>query len=284
MVETSGTSASGVDRPVFIVGPHRSGTTLVYGFLSKHADVGWISAADRRFPNSPLLAHVVSRLGYGNFPHEGQRIWDRHWTGQDDRMGPQQATPEATAWYREKVRRIVGLRGRTRFLAKYPRHSLRLGWLDAVFPGCLFLQVVRDWRAVVHSTVRRMGRREGDAGDDAYFGVRIPGWRETMAEPHPVVASRIYRYVTLHLEAEAATWGPRLRRVGYEALCARPGEELRGVCDWAGLRWTPEFEAAASRTLEPRNSSWKTGLDAAVLAKIRAEDPTFYGRYEVAGA
>jgi len=46
----------------------------------------------------------------------------------------------------------------------------------------------------------------------------------------------------------------------------------------------PEFEAAASKALEPRNVRWKEGLDQALLAKIRAEDPTFFARYEFAGA
>jgi hypothetical protein len=125
-----------------------------------------------------------------------------------------------------------------------------------------------------------MDRRDADVGDDAYFGVRIPGWRETKGEDHQVTAARIYRAVTLHLEAEGPRYGPRFRRLGYEDLCASPVAEIRAVADWAGLRWTPEFEAAASRALEARNVRWKEGLDQGVLARIRAEDPAFFARYE----
>ena len=38
-----------VDRPIFIMGPHRSGTTLLYNILAAHPDVGYFNRANRRF-------------------------------------------------------------------------------------------------------------------------------------------------------------------------------------------------------------------------------------------
>jgi hypothetical protein len=272
--------SNAVDRPVFLRGPHRSGTTLVYKFLARHPDAAWFTAADRRLENAPALAHAAARLGLGAYPHEAQRIWDRFRDRDDDVMGAADAAPKQAAWHRRRVLRVLELRGRTRFVAKYPRLSLRLDWLDAVFPGALYLHVVRDWRAVVNSTVSRRVKREGREGDLEWFGVRIPGWRELDALPHPVAAGRIYRHVTLHLEKETERYGPRLRRVRYEEFCADPVAASRGIADWAGLRWTPEFEEKVRRPLKARNDKWKTGLGEKVVADIRAEDPAFYARYE----
>jgi hypothetical protein len=269
-----------VDRPVFIVGPHRSGTTLVYTTLAQHPELGCFREADRRFRNSPAFAHFLYRLGRKTKPHECQGLWDLWWPGVDDAMGPADATPEVCRWYRERVRRTLELRGRPRFVAKYPRHSLRLGWLDAVFPGCLFLHVTRDWRAVVHSTAKWKAKRAGRPGDDAYFGVRIPGWREPHDRTPAADAARIYRYVTQHLEGEAARYGDRFRRVSYEDFCARTLDELRGIAGWAGIGWSPAFERVAASGLEARNDSWRTALDPAELDRIRAEDPAFFSRHE----
>ena len=61
-----------------------------------------------------------------------------------------------------------------RFVAKYPRLSLPVGWLDALFPDALFVHLKRDWRAVVMSTVKRERKRK--AYSERWFGVRIPGW------------------------------------------------------------------------------------------------------------
>lgn len=227
----------------------------------------------------PRIAHLLVQLGMKTKPHEAQQLWDLEWTGDDDRMGAADARPAVVAWYRERVRRTVELRGRTRFLAKYPRHSLRLGWLDAVFPGCLFLHVTRDWRAVVHSTAKWKAKREAK-GSDAYFGVRIPGWRDRDGSPPALVAGRVFRYVTRHLEDEAAHWGPRFARVAYEDYCARPLDEMRRIVDWAGLGWTPDFEKRIERDLEARNDAWRTGLEPALVERIRAEDPEFFARHE----
>lgn len=268
------------DRPIFIVGPHRSGTTLVYTSLAKHPDVAWFAEADRRLRTWPALAHLLVRLGRKASPHEAQQLWDLRWRGDDDRMDAADARADDVAWYRERVRRTLELRGRSRFLAKYPRHSLRLGWLDAVFPGCLFLHVTRDWRAVVHSTAKWRTKRRDRPGDEAWFGVRVPGWRDPSDEPPAVAAGRIFRHVTRHLEAEAARWGPRMVCVTYEDFCARPLGELRRIADWAGLAWTPAFERRVDHPLEARNDSWRTALDPATLDRIRATDPEFFARHE----
>ncbi len=52
-----------VDRPIFIVAPHRSGTTLLYRLLAEHPDVGFYNPANRRWRNFPRLAHLRTRLG-----------------------------------------------------------------------------------------------------------------------------------------------------------------------------------------------------------------------------
>jgi hypothetical protein len=274
-----GEGAAAVDRPIFIVGPHRSGTTLVYRFLSRHADVGFYAAADRRLGSLPLLAHLAFRAGVAAYPHECQRIWDRFHAGEDDRADASGATPEVAAWHRPRAARTLALRGRARLLAKYPRLSLRLAWLDAVFPGCLFLHVTRDWRGTVNSTVQRRVRRAPAGEEGGWFGVRVPGWRGLDALPHPIAAARIYREVTLHLEREAERWGPRLRRVSYEGFCADPVGTCEGIAGWAGRPWTGDSRALVDRKLSPRNDKWKEGIGGSVDA-IRAEDPAFYARCE----
>lgn len=272
-----------IDRPLFIVGPHRSGTTLVYRFLSRHPDVAFFTNLDRRFRASPVLAHLLGSamagLGSRPFPHEGQRLWDRFRTGEDDRMDAGDAPPEVAAWFRGRVLRVLSLRGRTRFLAKYPRLSLRLPWLDAVFPGCLFLHVTRDWRATVHSTASWRASREERGGESTWFGVRVPGWRSINGTP-VAAAARIFREVTVHLEGERERFGERLRVVRYEDFCARPAEEVRAITAWAGLAWSPEFEARVTRNLSARNDSWREALDPEELERIRAGDPGFFARHE----
>jgi hypothetical protein len=267
-----------VDRPVFIVGPHRSGTTLLYKILADHPRSGCLDRMNHRFPGLPGLAALFSKVLGGGGPKECQHFWDHHWDGADDFMGPEQAGPAVALWYRRRVAKVLALRGASRFVGKYPRLSLRLPWLDAVFPGCIFLHMVRDWRAVVNSTVARKLKRNKREG--GWFGVRIPGYREMGDLPPEVSSGRIYRIVTRELEAQAPRYPGRFFRASYEEICADPVAAIRHLAGQCDLPFDPEFEARIPKTLKSANHKWKERLTPDAVELIRAEDPEIFSRYE----
>ncbi|MBL8898484.1 MAG: sulfotransferase [Planctomycetes bacterium] len=267
-----------IDRPIFIVGPHRSGTTLLYGMLSKHPALGYLNRANHRFPGLPGFAHLLTRLGAPDDPQEAQHVWDKLWTLPDDRMDASAVTDAQRAFYPALVERVLRLRKRARFLAKYPRLSLRLGWLDALFPGCYFLHVVRDWRAVLRSTIERKVKREKRGG--GWFGVRIPTWREDEALPPDASSARIFAYVTRELEAARARYPGRLLRVRYDEICADVEGQMKALCASMGLECTPSFLAGLPRDLKCADYKWRDHLKAERVAELRAADPELFGRYE----
>lgn len=269
-----------IDRPVFIVAPHGSGTTLLYKMLARHPEIGFLNRNNKRHPGSPRLAWLRTRLTGRDRPMEAQSVWDRFGRGEDDTRGREQAGPDCIAWYRRTVRTVLQLRGAPRFLAKYPRLSLRLDWLDEIFPGAIFVHLTRDWRGVVRSTARRRRRRR--ARGAGWFGVRVPGWREMAELPDEVAATRIFAHVTAVLERAASDFGERVVRVSYESLCAEPIETSRGLCARLGLGWLPAFESTLPRNLRSANDRWRRDLGAALVDRLRAEAPELLGRSEEA--
>jgi hypothetical protein len=275
-----GESALDLDRPIIIVGPHRSGTTLLYGLLAQHRDLGWFDGFDQRFPRSPFLARWLRRLGLGatRDPHEAQHLWDLAMTADDDRLSRADATPRWVSFYRWRVAATLRERARTRFLAKYPRLSLRLDWLDALFPGATFVHMVRDWRAVVCSTVER--KRKRARREERWFGVRVPGWRELGGLGHELAAGRIYRAVSEALEDAAPRYGARFVRASYEELCRDPRGTIDRVCEACGLARDAGLLDGLPPSFTSANDKWRTGLDPAAVEAIRAESPAFFARYE----
>jgi len=271
--------AKTIERPIFIVSPHRSGSTLLYRMLGAHPDTGYFTRMNRRLPGFPRIAWWMTRLGVRDDPMEAQRIWDRFRRGNDDRMGAREATPAACAWYRRLVATVLALRGARRFVAKYPRLSLRISWLDAVFPDALFLHLSRDWRAVVSSTVKRIRKRRDRGG--GWFGVRIPEWASMESLEPEIVAGRVFRHVTSTLEREGPAFGDRYFHVRYEDLCARPRPTVRAIASWCGLRFDDAFEELVPAELRSANGKWRTHLDPAKIDEIRAEAPDFFARHEV---
>src|SRR5687768_15997753 len=133
-------SAAEIDRPIFILGPPRSGTTLLYETLARHPDVGYLHLGFKRFPGVPRLGQALVRARiYPDQPKEAREFWNRFATREDDAMDAADATPEVVAWYRLAVAGLLRAQGATRFVAKLPALSLRARWLDAVFPGCHFV-------------------------------------------------------------------------------------------------------------------------------------------------
>jgi len=268
-----------IDRPIFIVGPHRSGTTLLYRLLGQHPDVGYFNRMNHRLRGYPLLSHILTSIRVrGDQPVEAQRIWDRFKYRDDDVMTADDISPEAIAWFRALVDWVLRLRHADRFLAKYPRLSLRLPWLDALFPGAIFLHMTRDWRAVVNSMVWRKTKREKREG--GWFGVYIPNWRDLESISHEVASGRIFRFVNLMLENEASRLGNRFITVSYEDLCRNPSGTLRNLSDVCGLRWDKHFAEIIPDEFKSANFKWREELDPLIIESIREEDPEFYRRYE----
>ena len=209
---------------------------------------------------------------------ELQKIWDRFWYRDDDRMDAKDATPEVISWYRKKVCRVLRLRNAKRFLAKYPRLSMRLGWIEAVFPGALFVHIIRDWRAVVASTLMRRYKREIKGG--GWYGDRIPGWKEMGGLPPEIVAGRQYRSLTKSLESKENNYPGRFNKIYYTQLCKQPVETVRYIVESCDLSWTEDFAKKIRRDLKSRNDKWRTQLDPSQIEKVRAEDPEFFAQHE----
>ncbi|MHC4925564.1 MAG: sulfotransferase family protein, partial [Planctomycetota bacterium] len=269
-----------IDRPIFILGPHRSGTTLLYKLLGRHPDVAFFSDADRRLQRSPRVAHLVTRFGIWDQPHEAQVFWDRFREGEDDALDAGDLSDEARAWFQRRVGRVLRIKRSQRFLAKYPRLSARVGWINEMFPDALFLHLVRDWRAVVNSALGKWNRRDNHRGKGSWYGVRIPGWREMKDDPHAVVSARQYRWIALELERRAEELGERFMTLSYEDLCDHPVDTVRSIANWTGLEWSDSYQGTIRPRLRSRNHKWKENLDEETLGLIRAEDPKFSSRFE----
>jgi hypothetical protein len=278
--------AAKVDRPIFIVAPPRCGTTLLYRCLVSHPEVGFFNRANRNFPDSPRLARWVTRVGgafglYRDTPRESRALWFRFFPEREvDLADERDARPEVRAWYEQRIAAVLELRGAKRYASKLPAHSVQIPFLDALFPDALFVQPLRDWRAVVASTV---AKRERDF-PGAWFGVRMPGWREMAARPLHFGAAWQYRVVHEHLEEQALRRPDRYLRLRYEELVAAPAETMRRVFEFCALRCDEAILARLPSEIRPTHERWRDRLTPPMLAEIVREHPDFWRRHESAAA
>ncbi len=267
------------DRPIFILGPPRSGTSVLYKLLCTHPDVAFMHRGFKKLPRLPRLAHALERLGLvGSTPKEATAFWDRHRHGRLDVMTAAEATPRVRDWYRAVIAVVLRVTGRSRFVAKCPPLSVRVPWISAVFPGALFVVADRDWRAVVSSTTVK---REQNAARERreFFGVRVPGHKHLKGLPSEHSAARIYRIVHEMLDDWEAERPGRFHHVVYAQLCDDPRGVLRGVAASCGLSFPREFEESLPESLPKSNHKWRESLDAGLVERIRAAEGPALDRF-----
>jgi len=227
-----------VQQPVFLIGCPRSGTTIAVDL----------------FALQPELANLS----------EGPEIWDphgyldfeadHHWTAADVR-------PRDAARLHARFEYHRRWHGKARFVNKYPRSSVRIDYMRAVFPDAVFIHVVRDGRAAAASMLQALGRRRrGQLKPDMPF-CHPPGWRELVREDKAEQVALQWREVVGFIRNKRAELGPAYHEFKYEEMCDDPRGVLAAAWRFAGLRVDEDIVASLPERLESQNFKWKEQLN-----------------------
>jgi Sulfotransferase family len=292
-----------IDRPIFIVGCHRSGTTVLYEALARHPDVACFTNASNLLPRVPVLSNAVCRLlGLDTVrqerflkddilftpttPNEGIRIFERYAAGAPGRADHvldethADADPAAAGYLRATIRKHLRYFGASRFLNKNPDNSVRLRYLNELFPDAVFVHLVRDGRAVCASLLKARDLARRFFGGDhrhATSATKVRGWDEIAAiwDESPVAgAGLLWREVLAAVGHARELIGPeRFLDVRYEDFVTRPHEHLQTLARFCQLRLDdsvePVFaEAASTLELGARNDAWKERFSREDLARL----------------
>lgn len=140
---------SEINRPIFIVGCHRSGTSMLRVSLDSHPRIS-IGNED---PTLYSLAKTDTDLCRAR--REGYGFSEEEWFGLVRRM------------VEEIFMRYAASQGKTRWGLKFPPNSLIIGYLNRLYPDCQVIHIVRHPRDVIASGLRKWGKKKG-----AYYGRR----------------------------------------------------------------------------------------------------------------
>jgi Sulfotransferase family len=256
------------DRPIFVVSPPRSGTSLLYRSIGDHPQVGYFTHADKKFPEHPRWARFFTRIRvYGDQKRESRALWTRFHPGGDRPLTAADALPEEREWLHWRIERTLALRRASRFAAKLPVFSVRVPWLDALFPSALFLHIRRDWRPVVSSMLVKADKNFGGG----VFGVDVPDFEVRAGEPREVTAARNFLAVHTRLTSDARPLADRFHTPWFEDLCADPVATMREVFDFCDLPWIPAMEDTLPGEVRPVSDKWKKTLTPEILERLHAE-------------
>lgn len=290
------TRADMLEKPIFVIGAGRSGSSIFHQTFTEHPRVAWMSVLCDRHPENlgwhralmrgielPLLGGLLKRRYESAECYE---FWDRYFRGfsrpcRD--LCVDDATPAASQALRDAAAGLVTTR-RPRLLAKITGWP-RLGFLHAVFPDARFIHVVRDGRAFANSLLQvdfwlgwrgpeqwRWGplddalRREWEAHDRSFIALAAIQWKILMRAMDA---------------AKAAIPASSLLEVRYEDFAADPVAAFGPVLDFCGLERDRDFEHALSTyRVESANYKWQHDLSPTqqgVLLEVLGDDLKKYG-------
>lgn len=233
--------------PVFILGPPRAGTTLLYQILTHCFEFAYFCnyAAERsRYPATAtwlLRRQIRSYAGeftneYGKTagiagPSEALDVW-RRWFPTDRHYADEgRVSASGAEEMRRTVAAVAGILDAP-FLSKDPVHSVRVRALNEIFPNSLFLYMHRDPEATAESMLRiREGRARTGVGDvTTWMHVKPREYDLLVGRPAvEQVAGQAYYCARNARDDMAAVAPDRSFTVPYEALCREPRAQLEGI-------------------------------------------------------
>jgi hypothetical protein len=257
-----------IDRPIFLVGMPRSGSTAYHRVLAEHPSLATTTHLTRKAPACYPALKLLSLFVRNHKPGEAGTMWDKFVTGDTDILRAADVTPASRRYYTAAVANVLRLYDRPRFVSKCPRNGMRMDFLRAIFPDALFIHLVRDGRAVCRSVLERRQR----AGDlRRWWDVKPDGWRDwEKAEPVASVAHQWRAVVRYVREVGQAFPAHQFLELRYEDFTRDPVAFLGRTAAFCGLDWGEEARRTASRSIEDRNDKWEKAFSPDEVATLNA--------------
>ncbi|MGD9602581.1 MAG: sulfotransferase [Gammaproteobacteria bacterium] len=255
------------ERPIFVIGCSRAGTTLVYKTLSESGEIGTLQRETHDFW---VDLHPLS---------------DKHWNTHG--LNAEDASAADRAYV---TRYFYAQTGHARWVDKNNQNGLCVGYLDALFADAHFVFIKRSPGDNINSLIEGWGRPEEFAtwSDALPEPVNIDGryrkwcffladgWRDYLSRPIEEVCAFQYRALNAAVLADKARIPPaRWTEIFYEDILRDPVGTFRGVFEHCGLIFDARLAHHCGHVLDiPYNAfstikadKWREGRHAAQVER-----------------
>ena len=246
-----------VEKPIFILGTGRSGSTVLGSILSLHRDIVFLNEAKALWHAAYAAEDLIGSYGRGAAHY---------------RLDGAQATPEV----QQALHRLYGyslfITGSRRVLDKHGEMIFRIPFVRAVFPDAKLIFLVRNGGDTLRS-IADWSRRYGlmvDGERHDWWGADGRKWRLLVEQivPHDPALAAAYPEISQFTRDEdkaAVEWIASMREglrlmeespgllhlVRYEDLTKQPQETLQALLAHCDLPDDPVMLAYATRIMTP---------------------------------
>lgn len=265
-----------IEKPIFIVGAGRSGSTVFHKMFARHPQVSWLSRACDKYPDKPSINRFLMNaldfpllgkyLQEKTYPEECYNFWNRYCKGF--------STPcrdlfkeDVTEKNKKEINKVMAemlTKKRNRLLVKITGWP-RIGLLQEVFNNGKFIHIIRDGRAVANSFLNM----------DWWWGWKGPNnWRwgnlsssqnkewETHNKSFLALACIEWKILMDAMEQiKTVVSRENFIEIKYEDLCSDPISVFKQVMEFSNLDVSVRFDEIVRKyPLKNTNDKWKNEL------------------------
>jgi hypothetical protein len=268
-----------IEKPIFILGAPRSGTT-------------WLGKAFDQHPDLACWAEISNIWMWGNTQKT------------NDQLTENDLNPKIKGYIQKRFSDYLEKYQKKRICDKTPRNCLRISFIQAVFPDAKIIMVLRDGRSVINSTKKELNRPKTVPWKEAYSRLKeVPVWEWSVFLPR--ITSRLKRMLGIPLDYWGARppgwqewvnqysreallakqWSETMEiaiaegrklppenylEIRYEDLVSSPQEKIQEIANFAELDSPEPIINYARSTADPsRTNKWKDSLDPNILQEIK---------------
>jgi hypothetical protein len=249
-----------IEKPIFITGIGRSGSTILGVFLSLHPDVGYLNEPKALWHSVVPFEDII-----GSYSDGPARF----------RLTKDDASIKAKKWARALYASYLTFSGSKRVVDKYPELIYRIPFLLEIFPDAKIIFLTRNGEHVCGS-VRSWSVRKGDfvAGQTHdWWGRNRRKWRilvKELVENNPWFADSVekIRAYQNHMDMAMVEWIVSMQEglamakeydrnvytIRYEDIRKAPRKELGMLLDFCELGKDEKMLSYAVEALQPPTS------------------------------
>jgi quercetin dioxygenase-like cupin family protein len=222
-----------IERPILIVSPPRSGSTLLFETMAQAPGLYTIGTESHAAIESIREFHPASQESYSN------RLTAEAATGP--------AAEQLAQNFYSQLRDRLGAppSGSVRMLEKTPKNALRIPFFAKLWPDSTFVYLYRDVRQTLASMIEAWGsgRFRTYPNLPGWNGIPwslllVPGWQRLKGLPLPEIVAHQWAITqTTMLDDLAALPRERVRVIRYDDFVADPDARMSALIPSLGLEW-----------------------------------------------
>jgi hypothetical protein len=260
-----------INEPIFIIGNNRSGTNILYKLFTEHQDTAYFENYSSRYYKRPNMFKFIPLLKkYQKFRYGIDRpkrsegwVWDRFYTLLEY-LDESHVTEEIKNYYYNAIKYQLKAFNASRFVSSNPRSSMRVKWLNQMFPDAFYIVISRDKKSVISSmyqVITQKRKKWGDKFLEPPSTLRGYGHVKKILDENSSDMQTCIDFYELYqktLKKDLPLISDRTIHVTYEDFVKDSKNTIKKLYKFTHLEWYEKLEKLIPEHIDlNRNDRWK---------------------------